>query len=266
MSYILTTIYPIDDGHTAAHYAASLALALNLPLRLVYPYTVPIAVGEMPMPMLPVDDVRDAAQARLTTVAAELSTHYPSLELTTDVAYGNLEDVLDDIDEVPMLTVIGNNEPEETDVWLGSESAAILREGRWPVLAVPHGSKFSTPQQVCLACDAKTIQEGLPLGNLLSLQQHLGFKLTVLHVMMHDEPTVSYEGSALDAQLAGRAGYAEVSANAEVNAAIAAYADTHGMDWLALAPHHYGFWAGLFHKSHTSRVLHLAHVPVLAMH
>jgi nucleotide-binding universal stress UspA family protein len=265
MSYILTTAYPIANGDTAAHYAANLALTLNLPLRIVYPYTVPVSVGEIPMPVMPVEEVRDAANAHVADLVNDLKAAHPTLHVSADVVYGGLPDVLDDVDTAPVLVVIGNDDSEDSDAWLGSESADILRDGRWPVLAVPHHVTFKVPQQVCLAADAATIREGLPLGSLLSLKQQLGFRLTVLHVMHNEQPVV-YEGSALDAQLAGMAGYSEVSVDGAVDAAIAAFADTHGMDWLALAPHYYGFWAGLFHRSHTSRVLHLAHVPVLALH
>jgi nucleotide-binding universal stress UspA family protein len=121
-------------------------------------------------------------------------------------------------------------------------------------------------QHVCLACDSRTISEGLNTSPLQEWQQRLRFRLTVLHVNQAKEAAI-FEGSMLEQQLASMsAGYAEVSVEGEVDKAIAAFAEMHGMDWLAMAPHHYGFWEGLFHKSHTSRVLHLAHVPVLALH
>lgn len=270
MSYILTTVYPIANGDAAAHYAAGLALASRLPLRIIYPYIVPVSVGEIPMPMLPVEEVREAARARVAEAAKSLAALYPSVEVTTDVVYGMLTDILDDelagAKSSPLLTVIGNDEEEGSDTWLGGETADILREGRMPVLAVPHTATFSMPQHVCLACDTRSIRQGLPVAALQTWQQRLGFRLTVLHVVQAED-TAIYEGSALERQLAATAvGYAEVSVTKEVDKAIADFAQLHGMDWLALAPHHYSFWEGLFHKSHTSRVLHLAHVPVLALH
>jgi hypothetical protein len=57
-----------------------------------------------------------------------------------------------------------------------------------------------------------------------------------------------------------------MSTSSGVDEAITNYAGTHGMDWLAVIPHHYGFWEGLFHKSHTERMLKLAHIPILALH
>lgn len=269
MSYILTTVYPTSNGDAAAHYAAGLALASNLPLRIVYPYTVPVSVGEIPMPMLSVEEVREAANSRIAEVMKSLTTLYPSLDVKGDAAYGMLTEILDDevaeSKPAPMLTVIGNDE-EDSDAWMGRETANILRQGGQPVLAVPHTATFRIPQHICLACDTTTIKEGLNVAALQVWQQRLRFRLTVLHVSQTEE-VANYEGSVLEEQLVSmNAGYAEISATREVDKAIADFAELHGMDWLAMAPHHYGFWEGLFHKSHTSRVLHLAHVPVLALH
>lgn len=271
MSYVLTTIYPAAGGDAAAQYAAELSLALNVPLRILYPYTVPVAIGEMPIPLLPVEEVRDAANGRLDTAVRELKALFPALNIEHEALYGNLGDVLDNNgkdDDVPLLTVICNNEQDDSDTWIGGESDELLREGKRPILAVPAKVVFQKPRHVCIACDTRSINEGLSLATLPELHARLGFRVTVLHVTGTDgADVVSYEGSQLEQQLSGiAAGYIEISAAGEINEAIASFADTHEVDWLAMAPHHYGFWAGLFHKSHTSRVLHLAHVPVLALH
>jgi nucleotide-binding universal stress UspA family protein len=217
------------------------------------------------------EEVREAANIRLAEATKGLATKYPSITITNDVVYGNLTDVLDDVADgkpMPILTVIGNSDSDGADSWMSNESSDIMREGSHLTLAVPHDSQFHLPQHVCIACDARTVREGLPLTSLFTLQQMLSFKITVLHVIgTGEEETIAYEGSALEGQLNGvPTGYAEVSSAGPVDDAIAAFADAHSIDWLALSPHHYGFWSGLFHKSHTSRLLHLAHVPVLALH
>ncbi len=269
MSYILTAIHTADGGDAAADYAAALAEAAGLPLRVIHAYTVPVALGEMPMPLVPISEVRDAAAARLANTVAGIQSRHPSLMITSEASYGMMADLLGDECErnPPLLTIVGSDKEDEEGGWMGSATTDLLREGAGPVLAVSAKSFFSRPQRVCLACDARSIREGIPVAALLRLQGLLGFQITVLHVTAGGEDAATFSGSALEGALTGiSASYAEVSGEGEVDAAIAAFADAHGMDWLALAPHHYGFWAGLFHKSHTSRVLHLAHVPVLALH
>jgi nucleotide-binding universal stress UspA family protein len=271
MSYVLTAIYPTDAGNFSVHYAARLALALQLPLRIVYPYTVPLAVGEMPMPLLPVEEVRDAAQARVDALRQDFQSQYPVLSISTDLAYGTTQDVLNDAAgsglDSAAITVINNGDPEDADSWLGSESASMLRENRGLVLAVPQGLLFRAPMHVCVACDARGVREGLPLTALLRLKNQLGFRLTVLHVTQPGSDVIAYEQSALQARLAGTAvAFSEIAAADAVDKAIAAFVESQAVDWLALAPHHYGFWEGLFHRSHTAKLLSLAQVPVLALH
>src|ERR1043166_3030908 len=132
MSYILTTIYPAPDGDAAANYAAELALVMKLPLRIVMPYVVPIAIGEIPMPIMAVEEVREAANIRLAEATKGLATKYPSITITTDVVYGNITDVLDDVADgkpMPILTVIGNSDSDGADSWMSNESSDIMREG-----------------------------------------------------------------------------------------------------------------------------------------
>ncbi len=269
MSYILSTLYDFEGGDAVAIYAAGLADTLGLPLRIVYPYIIPVALGEMPMPLLPVEEVRAAADSRLTRICNALKDGFPALSVSTEIAYGTLADVLDDnsTDDLPLLTIIGNEYGKEEEEWLAGDSATILREGRGPVLAIAADAPFKSPRHICLACDAQTLRDGLAVAPLQMLGAKLGFRVTVLHVKNESEESLVFAGSVLQRQLEGaEAGYVEISSGGDVDGAIAAFAEAHGMDWLAIAPHHYGFWAGLFHKSHTTRVLHLAHIPVLALH
>jgi nucleotide-binding universal stress UspA family protein len=270
MSTILTALNTGSGGDAAILYAGGLASSLKLPLRIVNPFTVPITLGEMPMPMLPVEEVRASAERQLEGLVLKLKEDFPDVQLNPAVAYGALADILDDeaAKSKPLITIIGHDDGEDPDVWIGSDSTDILREGRGSVLVVSQKATFSRPKHVCLACDSRSITEGLPLSGLLELQALLGFRITVLHVITSGEDGVSFQSSPLYQQLSNvpTVSFAEVSAVGEVDEAIASFPDSHDIDWLALAPHHYGFWQGIFHKSHTSRVLHLAHVPILGLH
>jgi nucleotide-binding universal stress UspA family protein len=266
---ILSALYSGPSGEAAVNYACGLAAHLGIPLRVVNPFTVPIALGEMPMPMLPVEEVRTSAERQLNDAIGKLALIYPSVEIKPIVTYGALSDVLDEevSNSSPLLTVVSHDEGEDPEIWLASDTADLLREGKGAILVVTRSAVFAQPQHICLACDSQGIREGLPVDGLLQLQQALGFKITVLHVVAAAEETISFPSSQLSQQLnAGPVSYAEISAQGEVDEAIASFADTHAIDWLAVAPHHYGFWQGLFHKSHTSRILHLAHIPVLGLH
>jgi nucleotide-binding universal stress UspA family protein len=266
MPYLLSTTYPSANGLAAAEYACGLAATLGCSVRLIHAYTVPVTFGEMPLPIMPADDVRALAARQMDTAMAELRSKYPAAGISSDLAYGTLPDVLDEAaqDDPPLLAIIGND--EEAD-WIGSNATDMLREARCAVLAVPHTAVFQKPAHVCIAVDGRSIAEGASVEALLRLHEACGFRITVLHILTEGETPVSFPDAALGKQLVMHgAGYIELPASDAVDSTVAGYAASQDVDWLAVIPHHYGFWKGLFHKSHTANMLHLAHLPILALH
>ncbi len=269
MSYILTTSYPSPQGLVAAGYACGLATTLACPVRLVQAYTVPVTFGEMPLPVMPAEDARSLAAGQMDGALSRLREAFPGLDIEARVVYGDLADVLDEAaaESAPLLTVIGNDEEADIDGWIGIHAADMLREAGQPVLAVPHSAVYRAPRHICIAGDGRSIAGGAPVEVLLRLQRSCAFRLTVLHILGDDESPVAFPDSTLGRQLApGAAEYVELPASGAVDETIAAYAEAQGMDWLAIIPHHYGFWEGIFHKSHTTQMLHLAQLPILALH
>ena len=267
MSYLLSTTYPSAQGLVAAEYACGLAATLGCSVKLLHAYIVPITFGEMPLPIMPAEDARDLAAGQMDTAIAKLRSKYPDVGISSDLTYGNLADVLYEAarNAPPLLTIIGNDE-EDVNGWIGSNATEMLREAGHPVLAVPHTAVYSKPVHICIAGDGRSIAEGASVDILLRLQEACDLRITVLHILAEGEMPVVFTDSALGRQLArSGATYVELPASGAVDATIAGYAASQRMDWLALIPHHYGFWEGLFHKSHTAHMLHLAHLPILAL-
>ena len=269
MSYILSTTYPSVQGLVAAEYACGMAATLACPVRLLHAYIVPVTFGEMPLPVMPADDARHLALDQMNSALTRLREKFPEADISGDVLYGDLADVLDEAaDEVPpLLTIIGNDEDVDTEGWIGNNATHMLREAGHPVLAVPHAAAYRKPAHVCLAVDGRSIEEGASVETLLRLQASCGFRITVLHILRDGEIPAVFTGTTLGKQLAsGNPLYVELSSSGAVDTLIAQFTSAHGMDWLAVIPHQYGFWEGLFHKSHTAQMLHVAQLPILALH
>lgn len=270
MSYILSTTNTSVNGFHAAEYAAGLAMTLECPLRLVYAHVVPVTFGEVPLPVMPADEARRIAEEQAGAARQNLEAKFPQLNIQTEVAYGDLADVLEETAnrELPWLTVIGNDEESDSEGLIGIYASRMLRQAGHPVLAVPHAVPFEIPKHVGIAVDDRCIHEGVPVELLALLSKQLGFRISILHVLTEDSEPLDFEDTRLWWQLGGvNASYVELAPSSSVDEAIAQYAVGSGeMDWIAVVPHHYNFWEGLFHRSHTARMLHLVKRPVLAIH
>jgi nucleotide-binding universal stress UspA family protein len=235
----------------------------------MYAYTVPVTFGEMPLPVMPAEDARTLAASHMDEALAKLRSRHPGADISSELAYGDLTDVLDEAAQKapPFLTVIGNDEERDFDGWIGSHAADMLREAGHPVLAVPHTAVFRSPGHICIAGDGRSIGAGASVDVLMRLQEACNARITVLHILAEGETPVAFADSTLGRQLAkSGAAYVELQASGAVDGTIADYAASQEVDWLAVIPHQYGFWEGLFHKSHTTHMLHLAHLPILALH
>jgi nucleotide-binding universal stress UspA family protein len=246
-----------------------MAATLGCPVRLLHAYVVPVTFGEMPLPVMPAEDARQLAVDQLNSALASLRSKFPDADISGDVLYGDLADVLDEAanEVAPLLIVIGNDEDTDAEGWIGSNATHMLREAGHPVLAVPHAAVYRKPEHVCIAVDSRSIDEGASVEALLRLQTSCGFRITVLHILRDGEVLAAFTQTTLGKQLtAGDPLYVELSSSGAVDTLISNFASTHGMDWLAVIPHQYGFWEGLFHKSHTAQMLHIAQLPILALH
>jgi nucleotide-binding universal stress UspA family protein len=228
-----------------------------------------VTFGDVPLPVIAVDDILHITTERANSAVAQLRVQYPGIEISSEVAYGDFEDLLEE--EVSrrhsILAIIGNDEEPDSNIWIGSDASSLLREAPIPILAVPQSAAYKIPVHLCLACDTGSINNGHPIDILHVLKSAYDLRLTVLHLLSNDETPVDFEASTLGRMLSGiGTTYVEMSASDSIDGIITDYAVTHGMDWLAVIPHHYGFWEGLFHKSHTEKMLQLAHIPVLALH
>jgi nucleotide-binding universal stress UspA family protein len=189
MSYIITTTYPSSVGRIAAQYACNLASSLGIPVHLLHGYTVPVTFGDVPLPVISVDDILNITTERVNSSLAQLKAQYPAIQISSDISYGDFGDLLEEeaSKKEPLMAVIGNDEELDSNVWIGSNASSLLREAPMPVLAVPQSSEIKTPQQVCLACDSKSINEGHPVDILLKLHATYNLRITVLHLLSNDE-------------------------------------------------------------------------------
>ena len=52
----------------------------------------------------------------------------------------------------------------------------------------------------------------------------------------------------------------------DIEEGISNFVTEKGMDWLVVIPHKHSFFESMFKKSHTSAIVKMSHVPLVAMH
>jgi nucleotide-binding universal stress UspA family protein len=269
MSYVLTICYPAAQASATQDYAARLATALNCPLHLVHSYTIPYVVGEFPVPVITPDDQRHIAEQQLQAVEGRLRARFPALDIKTALRYGIPADVLAESveNEAPLVVILGNDESDHGETWIGTDTATMMAELAAPVLALSSATENPEISHVCLAIDRDSISEGVGLAGLEQLQEALNFRLTVVTVLKESEGEPA-AASELQRKLE-RIGASFVllqNSGEALSEQLIGFAAAEGADCLAVVRHERGFWNELFHKSHTGAILRKVHLPVLAFH
>lgn len=253
------------ESAAALAYGYALASEKGLPVVLVYVYDVPLlyAPDAFSGTFLPLEDAQSIATESLQKLSAEYTARYPHVSTTTRLALMGAETVLDENRQTAnSLIIVGINPENIHDWWEDNRGLDMLRDSHHNVLAVQPGYNYRPVKRILLALQANQSPEHFPLA---SLQAMLSFTGASLHVV-----TVNAESAlplSLQQSLDVLGATSEViSGSEDVDATLARLVTETPTDWLAVVPGEYGFWAGLFHKSHTVALAEHSSVPLLALH
>lgn len=271
MSIIIAATDFSPAANSAVHYACSMASAFKASLHVMHSFIIPVAYGDTPMPLMPVDDGRNIAEESMADLVKQLNAAYPGVQVEQVISYGDITDSLQDYTEKlkPWLIVVGNSSTEDTQFWLGSNLVSELKDLPYTVMAVPPGVDFKPVQNICLACDLKQVEKTFPAAGIISLVQQTGAQLHVLNVD-HDNKQFGTE-TPLNAELLHqylgviKPQYHYID-NKDIEAGINDFVMEKGMDWLVVIPHKHSFVESLFKKSHTTAIAKMSQVPLIALH
>lgn len=271
MSVIIAATDFSPTANSAVDYACGMAKAYNASLHIVHSFVIPVTFGDTPMPLMPVDDGREIAEESMAELVGQLRNAYPGVNIEPVITYGDITDSLEDYAEkvAPTLIVVGNSSTEDTQFWLGSNLISELRDLPYIVMAIPPGTAFTPVQNICLACDFKQVGKTFPAADIVALVQQTKAQLHVLNVD-HDNKHFGTD-MPLNAELiheylkAADPQYHYIDSK-DLGEGISNFVTEKGMDWLLVIPHKHSFLDSLFKKSHTSAIVKMSHVPLLALH
>jgi nucleotide-binding universal stress UspA family protein len=260
---------PADN---ALHFAAQLAARAGATIHLLHIYKVPEDYygiptigadgGFMPVAgsLVPIEDVKAAAEEHLNRHAASFIERYPNISVTVVARMGGV--TTDDINEYaaevgPLAIVMGAHPLHGLDNLVGSTTVSLARHLHFPVIAVPEKSVAEEGAAILLAIDNEPVPEAAA-QSLRNFAGAIGASISVMHVRTGNGAAPEVPASLASGQLV----YTVVE-NDDVTAGVREHLQHHPAAMLAVLPHHHSLWSQLFGKQHTKELVLEVGVPVL---
>jgi len=272
-----TIIIPTDFSPAAVNamnYAADMALAISAEILLFHVFSIPVALGEVPIALLSVDELKESAEAGVNKTRQDLH-HITSgkVPIRTETRLGNLVDELEEIckDVKPFAIIMGSTGESAIErTVFGSNTLTAIRHITYPIICVPKGKEFGLGiRKVGLACDFRQIAETTPITAIKNFVKEFNAKLFVLNVdhdnqqFREDTPEQS---AILHNQLADLNPEYHFIVHKDLEDGINEFAEKNNLDLIIAIPKKHKLLESLFRKSSTKQLVFEAHVPVMCVH
>lgn len=260
-----------EVANNAVHFACQMAADYGKQVVVFHSYVVPVTFNDNPMPVMPLDESKEIAETAMDTLMATLKQMYPAIAIDSHITYGEISDSLDEYSEQhqPWLIVIGNSAEDQDVLWFGSNVTSVMKDLPYRIMAVPASYTYRKPAKICLACDYKGISDTFPATDLTDMVTTAGAELHVLNVDHNNRSfgaDTPVEAETLQELIGSAAPQYHYIDSENTNEGIQSFVSNNNIDWLVVIPHRYSFFEGLFHKSHTSAMVKMSHIPVIALH
>ncbi len=267
-------LVPVDFSSTsenAVRYAVGLAKHTKAGITLLHAYHVPVPVSETPM-AIPMEEIEQASNEALAKIERQIKTFDSGIEIKLITKAGFAVDcILDQIENKETdLVVMGiKGHTNAFDVAIGSNSTTLLKQTKCPVLVIPDGAEFKTPQNIVLGCDySKDVSQNV-IDSIKFFGKLFNAKVYILDVFGAKEKADQNkfkDNLKLHSALSDLNVVIHYREGDDVNAELAKYVDRHNADWLIMIPHTRSPIASLFHRSNTKQMVFHTHIPLLSLH
>jgi nucleotide-binding universal stress UspA family protein len=155
-------------------------------------------------------------------------------------------------------------------IFMGSNTLEMAKEGVCPVLIIPPDAKYRKISNVVLASDFKEIDTTIPVS---PLKATLDLFKPALHIVNVDsehyvELTDEYkaERAKLELMLKNYSPEFYFIRQYDFFDAISQFVEDKNIDLIVIVPKDRSFVSGLFKTSHTKKLAYHSHIPIVAIH
>lgn len=272
-----TIIIPTDfspAADNAVNYGVDMALAIDASVVLLHVYNIPIALGDVPVALLSVDELKSAAETNIAQLKKNLE-HVTSgkLKIYAETRLGNIVDELEEMTKNihPFAVVMGTTGLSAVERTLfGSNTLTAIKHLTCPVICVPKGKEYGNGvQKIGLACDFKEVVETTPVAEIKEFVKEFHAQLFVLNVDYDNRQfnaETPQQSALLHTVLEEVHPEYHFITHKDIENGINDFAETHNLDLLIAIPKKHKLLDGLFRKSSTKQLVFESHVPVMCVH
>ncbi|MFI5132099.1 MAG: universal stress protein [Chitinophagales bacterium] len=272
-----TIIIPTDFSPTATNavnYGVDMALALQASVLLLHVYDIPIALGDVPVALLSVDELKKTAEENIGRLKKDLE-HITSGKLTiyAETRLGNVTDELEDVCKKvqPFAVVMGSTGVSAIERTLfGSNTLTAIKHLTVPVICVPKGKEYGKGiHKIGLACDFREVVETTPVSEIKEFVKEFHAQLFVLNVDYDNQqfgPDTPQQSALLHTALEDVHPEYHFITRKDIEDGINEFAETHNLDLVIAMPKKHKLLDGLFRKSSTKQLVFESKIPVMCVH
>lgn len=272
-----TIILPTDfspAATNAVNYGVDMALAINASVMLLHVYNIPVAIGDVPIVLLSVEELKKTAEDHIAELKKSIE-HVTSgkLKIYTETRLGNVIDELQDVCKKihPFAVVMGTTGTSGVERTLfGSNTLTAIRHLTSPVICVPRGKEYGQGiHKIGLACDFREVATTTPTREIISFVNEFKAKLFVLNVDYDNrqfKPDTPEQSAILHEALEPVQPSYHFITRHDIEDGINDFAESHNLDLVIAIPKKHKLLEGLFKKSSTRQLVFESHVPVMCVH
>lgn len=271
-----TIIVPTDFSviaENAMRFATDMAQHINASLLLLHIYQIPVAIGEVPMPLVNVEELQKSSEEKLKALKNDIEKLTAcKVKVYTEARLGDVVDELQNVCATvqPFAVILGTKGSGALERMLfGSVTLSAMKHLDVPVMVIPPGARYKPVHKIGLACDFKNVVAATPEKEIKSIVKEFNAELHVLNVDYHNqhfEANTPEESFLLHNMLAEIKPEYHFIEKENVEEGINEFAETNNIDFVIVIPKKHQFLEGLFHKSHSKELAFHSHVPVMAIH
>lgn len=270
-------VVPTDfsaSATSAMNYAIEMAKDIGAAVHLYHVYQVPVAVSDVPVVIVSVEELKKNAEEQLEFLKKGLEhiTSDKPVTVTTEATMGNTVDELEELCKRmhPFMVVMGSRGSTGMErILFGSTTLTAIKHLTCPVIVVPPGSNYKGIKKVGFACDFRKVIETTPTHYIEELVKLFGASLHVLNVdydNKHFKPETPEESLYLHTLLKDLDPQYHFIQEKDIEDGINKFAEENNLDLVITIPKKHKLLDGLFRKSSTRQLVFESHIPVLCIH